>query len=69
MPLFLARVFHLEELNKPNRGHGNGLSSCRLGCHLDSSSRAWHEVWQLWEQVWQGVPTPVAGTLPQEHHA
>ena len=31
--LFLARVFHFEELHMINRGHWNGLS--RLGCYLD----------------------------------
>ena len=35
-PLFLAGVFDSEELHMLNRGHRNGLSSCRLGCHLGS---------------------------------
>ena len=33
-PLFLAGVFDSEEVHMLNRGHRNGLSSCRLGCHL-----------------------------------
>ena len=36
VPLFLAGVFDSEELHVLNRGHKNGLSSCRLGCHLGS---------------------------------
>ena len=36
VPLFLTRIFHLKELHMLNRGHRNGLSSCRLGCHLGS---------------------------------
>ena len=36
LPLFLAGVFDSDELHMLNRGHRNGLSSCRLGCHLGS---------------------------------
>ena len=34
VPLFLVRVFDSEELHMLNRGHWNGVSSCRLGCPL-----------------------------------
>ena len=34
LPLFLTQVFHLKELHMLNRGHRNGLSSCRFGCTL-----------------------------------
>ena len=34
VPVFLAGVFDSEGLHTPNRGHRNGLSSCRLGCTL-----------------------------------
>jgi hypothetical protein len=36
VPLFLAGVFDSEELHMLNRGLRNGLSRCRLGCHLGS---------------------------------
>ena len=36
VPLFLGGVFDFEELHTLNRGPKDGLSSCRLGCHLGS---------------------------------
>ena len=30
------REYDFEELHMLNKGHWNGLSSCRLGCHLGS---------------------------------
>ena len=40
MPLFLAGVF--EELHMLNRGHRNGLSSCRLADNTTLSSQHTH---------------------------
>ena len=34
VPLFLMRLFHLKELHMLNKGHRNGLSSCRFSCRL-----------------------------------
>ena len=34
MSFSLARVFDFEELHMLNKGHWNGLSTCRLGCRL-----------------------------------
>jgi hypothetical protein len=40
VPLLVTQVFQLKELHMLNRGHRNGLSSCRFGCrsscHLES---------------------------------
>ena len=36
VPLLLAGVVDSEEMHMLNRGHRNGVSSCRLGCHLGS---------------------------------
>ena len=36
VPLFLVGAFDSEELHMLNRGHKNGLTSCRLGTRFGS---------------------------------
>ena len=46
VPPFLARVLDFAQLHVLNRGHWNGLSSCRLGRHLKRNIPTSEYIWK-----------------------